>query len=105
MPPMKAQIKAMLTKGLLDHDSNNAAKYIRESAKLAFRTGDKVFAIQLIELAMNFLEQSNQFMLAMIDWHYYKTGERLTPEQVNFEGPELSAELPWEQLKSIIESL
>ena len=101
----KARIKPLLKKAIQEKNMPAIATNLRLAAKEAYQNGEKEIAVKLIELSLNFAEGSNQYVLGLLDWKYYTTGERVSMENINFMGPEISPDLPWEKLNSIIQSL
>lgn len=59
---------------------------LRQAAREVFLSGDKEFALKLIEPCFNYIEPtSNQYRLIFADWHYYCTGKKLSPEEITEE--------------------
>jgi hypothetical protein len=96
------RIKPLLKKAVEEKNIPAIATNLRLAAKEAYQNGEKALAVQLIEIALNFAEGSNQYILGLLDWRYYTTGQKVSMEQINFIGPDICPELPWEKLKKII---
>lgn len=104
-PEWKLRLKKVLFAAVKSRDKMQVAKSLRDSAKTAFQNGDRSLAVTLSEYALNFLEKSNQYMLAIMDWHFYLTGERASEHSKITQVPNIRFEEPWTELEAFIDKL
>lgn len=101
----KNQIKKAIERAIKTKSKATMISTLRQSARSAFLQGDKHLALSLIQFAIDFSEQTNQYFLLISDFHYYKTGEKLSTDHPKFDAPTPSLEEPWEKVRTFIRNL
>ncbi|WP_457558748.1 hypothetical protein [Candidatus Harpocratesius sp.] len=99
------QIKKSLEQAIKIKSKNSLVSTLRYAARFAFKKGDKQIALELIRFAIDFSEQSNQYFLLIVDYHYYQTGRKLDQTHSIPNAPTPRIEEPWEELTEYIKNL
>jgi len=102
--------KKLVQKGLnTAMESQNkilVASNLRHAARQAYLHEERELALEFIILSLDFAENSNLYFLALLDYHYYRTGNRVDMHDLpQIEAPDPGQAIPWPQLRKLIQKL
>jgi len=102
----KKAIQKSLSTAMESQNQILIASNLRHAARQAYIHEERDLALEIIILSLDFAENSNIFFLALLDYHYYRTGNRVDMNDIpKIEAPTPCQTIPWPQLRKLIQSL